>query len=103
MSAKSESCGDISPFENFLCNFIDSDRLLKGIEAHHSAPWLISFITGIATDLPDDLPKINSLLDFFKEHGHKITKPQLRVLCQYTDLLLDYIIYTSEDLKWDAL
>lgn len=80
----------ISSFENFLLSWIDNDRLDYIMGTHKNYSGVTEFIVGVATSLPSGLPKINPLLSLFSE---RLRKPKIKVLCEYTDLLLEYVIY----------
>jgi hypothetical protein len=83
----------IPSFEKFLRNWIDNDRLSFILSVDASIGETIRTIAGIATKLPSGLPHIQSLSAFFSANEQSFTRKQTQVLCQYTDLLLDYVIY----------
>jgi hypothetical protein len=92
---------NISGFEHFLRNWIDNDRLafILGVDA--SIGGTIRRIAGILTSLPTGLPRIKPLVVLFEENGQTLNIEKLRILCQYTDLLLDYVIYIFKYYGYD--
>jgi hypothetical protein len=91
----------ISSFENFLRSWIDNDRLSFVLGLDASIGGTIRTIAGLATTLPPGLPHIKPLLVFFHENKQPLTKKKVRVLCEYTDLLLDYVIYIFKYYEYD--
>ena len=85
-------------FEKFLQNWIDNDRLSFVLTIDANMGQTIRSIAGIATTLPPGLPHIESLSSFFDD---KLTLKQTHVLCQYTDRLLDYVIYIFKYYNYD--
>jgi hypothetical protein len=91
----------ISDFENFLRNWIDNDRLsfVLGLDSHMGGT--IRTIAGITTNLPPGLPHIQSLSAFFHANHQTLSNIKIHVLCEYTDLLLDYVIYIFKFFEYD--
>jgi hypothetical protein len=83
----------ISSFENFLRIWIDNDRLDNIMGTHQNYSGVTEFMVGVATSLPSGLPKINPLMSLFSERREILSKKKIKVLCEYTDLLLYYVIY----------
>jgi hypothetical protein len=79
----------IPSFEKFLRKWIDNDRLNYILQFNASIGGIINF-AGITSKLPPGLPEIKSLLSFFNE---PVSTQQIHMLCNYTDHLLDYVIY----------
>jgi hypothetical protein len=88
-------------FEKFLQKWIDNDRLSFVLSIDASIGQTIRSIAGIATTLPPGLPHIESLASFFDENDDKLSLKQTHVLCQYTDRLLDYVIYIFKYYNYD--
>jgi hypothetical protein len=83
----------ISSFENFLRSWIDNDRLSFVLSVDSTLGVPIRSVAGLTTNLPPGLPHIQSLIAFFHANGQILSIKKVRVLCEYTDLLLDYVIY----------
>jgi len=83
----------ISSFENFLRIWIDNGRLDNIMGTHQNYSGVTEFMVGVATSLPSGLPKINPLMSLFSERREILSKKKIKVLCEYTDLLLYYVIY----------
>jgi len=83
----------ISSFENFLRIWIDNGILDNIMGTHQNYSGVTEFMVGVATSLPSGLPKINPLMSLFSERRETLSKKKIKVLCEYTDLLLYYIIY----------
>lgn len=96
-SIKGHATVHIPSFEKFLRKWIDNDRLnyilsFNASIGHHfnaSIGGIINF-AGIKSKLPPGLPEIKSLSSFFNE---PVSTQQIHMLCNYTDHLLDYVIY----------
>jgi hypothetical protein len=92
---------NISSFEHFLRNWIDNDRLAIILNTYASLGGTIGMIAEIATTLPPGLPRIKPLVVLFEENDETLRKKKIHVLCQYTDLLLDYVIYIFKYYGYD--
>ena len=92
---------NISGFEHFLRNWIDNDRLAFILNTYASLGGTIGMITGILTSLPTGLPRIKPLVVLFEENDERLRKKKVHVLCQYTDILLDYVIYIFKYYGYD--
>jgi hypothetical protein len=93
----------IPGFEKFLRNWIDNDRLSIILSVDSSIGGTIRTIAGITTKLPSDLPHIQSLSAFFDANEQTLTIKQTHGLCQYTDHLLDYVIYIFKFYEYDFI
>jgi len=91
----------ISSFENFLRSWIDNDRLSFVLNVDSTLGVPIRSVAGLATNLPPGLPHIQSLIAFFHANGQILSIKKVRVLCEYTDLLLDYVIYIFKYYEYD--
>lgn len=92
---------NISGFEQFLRNWIDNDRLAFILNTYASLGGTIEMIAGITTSLPPGLPRIKPLVVLFDDNGQRLSDKKIRVLCKYTDLLLDYVIYIFKYYGYD--
>ena len=92
---------NISGFEHFLRNWIDNDQLALILNTYASLGGTIEIIAGIATTLPTGLPRIKPLVVLFEENEERLRKKKVHVLCQYTDILLDYVIYIFKYYGYD--
>ena len=92
---------NISSFEHFLRNWIDNDRLAFILNTYASLGGTIEMIAGITTSLPPGLPRIKPLVALFDDNGQRLSDKKIRVLCKYTDILLDYVIYIFKYYGYD--
>jgi hypothetical protein len=88
-------------FEQFLRNWIDNDRLAFILNTYASLGGTIEMIAGITTSLPPGLPRIKPLVALFDDNGQRLSDKKIRVLCKYTDILLDYVIYIFKYYGYD--
>jgi hypothetical protein len=93
---------NISGFEKFLRNWIDNNNLATILSVHSALGENTEAIARWVTTLPEGLPHIRPLLYVFNDKRRQpLSKKKVRVLCEYTDLLLDYVIYIFKYYEYD--
>ena len=92
---------NISSLENFLRNWIDNNKLATILSLHSVLGRSTETFAKLVTTLPEGLPAIQPLRYVFHNRGETLRKKKVNVLCEYTDLLLDYVIYIFKYYGYD--
>jgi hypothetical protein len=82
----------VSTFEQFLLDWIDTNKLATVLSVHSVLGRNTERVASWIRELPPGLPQIQPLISLFEKKEQE-SSINVRILCNYTDILLDYIIY----------
>lgn len=82
----------ISSFEQFLLDWIDNNKLANILSVHSVLGRNTERVASWIRELPAGLPQIQTLVSVLEEGQPKL-HINVRKLCKYADILLDYVIY----------